>query len=154
MTDRSKKFTNKGGRPRKDVSIVQLRKLAELQCTYEEAAAVMGVSVATMKRRMAEPKYREAWDEGRCKGKMSLRRKQFALATKNAAMAIFLGKQWLGQRDVVANEYSGPGGRPIAVSAAKQTFLDRINSIRERSQIDEPNREPDHNSEVTQRSPQ
>ncbi len=42
----------------------------------------------------------------------------------------------------------------VAVSAAKQTFLDRINSIRERGRIDQPNREPDHNSEVAQRGPQ
>lgn len=32
-------------------------------------------------------------------GKISLRRAQFELAKKNAAMAIFLGKQYLGQSD-------------------------------------------------------
>ena len=32
-------------------------------------------------------------------GKISLRRKQWKLAEKNATMAIFLGKQYLGQRD-------------------------------------------------------
>lgn len=32
---------------------------------------------------------------------MSLRRIQMKLAEKNASMAIFLGKQYLGQRDVV-----------------------------------------------------
>lgn len=35
----------------------------------------------------------------RSDGKISLRRSQFALAKKNAAMAIFLGKQYLGQSD-------------------------------------------------------
>ena len=42
-----------------------------------------------------------------------------------------------GWKIASSNEYSGPGGRPITVSAARQTFLDRINSIRERSQIGE-----------------
>jgi hypothetical protein len=32
-------------------------------------------------------------------GKMSLRRSQFRLAEKNASMAIWLGKQYLGQKD-------------------------------------------------------
>lgn len=32
-------------------------------------------------------------------GKISLRRNQFRLAEKSAAMAIWLGKQYLGQRD-------------------------------------------------------
>jgi hypothetical protein len=32
-------------------------------------------------------------------GKSSLRRHQFLLSKKNAAMAIWLGKQWLGQKD-------------------------------------------------------
>lgn len=36
--------------------------------------------------------------------KIKLRRNQFKLSEKSAAMAIFLGKQYLGQRDVV--EYS------------------------------------------------
>ena len=33
------------------------------------------------------------------KGRTSLRRYQFKLAEKNAAMAIFLGKNYLGQKD-------------------------------------------------------
>lgn len=32
-------------------------------------------------------------------GKISLRRAQFQLAQKSASMAIFLGKNWLGQKD-------------------------------------------------------
>lgn len=47
-------------------------------------------------------------------GKISLRRKQFqtALAGKgNVSMLIWLGKQWLGQKD--AAEFSGPDNGPI-----------------------------------------
>jgi hypothetical protein len=36
-------------------------------------------------------------------GKMSLRRTQFKLAEKNATLSIWLGKQYLGQRDIIEN---------------------------------------------------
>ena len=36
---------------------------------------------------------------------MSLRRTQFKLAEKNPTMAIWLGKQYLGQRDNIAVEH-------------------------------------------------
>ena len=36
---------------------------------------------------------------------MSLRRTQFKLAEKNPTMAIFLGKQYLGQRDNIEVEH-------------------------------------------------
>lgn len=35
---------------------------------------------------------------------MSLRRMQWKLAEKNNSMAIFLGKQYLGQKDVVESQ--------------------------------------------------
>jgi hypothetical protein len=34
---------------------------------------------------------------------MSLRRTQFKLAEKNATLCIWLGKQYLGQRDIIEN---------------------------------------------------
>lgn len=39
-------------------------------------------------------------------GRVSLRRAQFRMAMKNVAMAIFLGKQWLGQTDVNRSDIS------------------------------------------------
>lgn len=42
---------------------------------------------------------RTAFDDGRLEGFVSLRRKQFAMAEKNPTMAIWLGKQYLGQSD-------------------------------------------------------
>ena len=42
-----------------------------------------------------------------------MRRAQFRLAQKNAAMAIFLGKQWLGQKDMDRVEVGGIVGQPI-----------------------------------------
>lgn len=41
---------------------------------------------------------------------MSLRRTQFKLAEKNPTMAIWLGKQYLGQRDNVEVEHTANNG--------------------------------------------
>ena len=47
---------------------------------------------------------------------MSLRRYQFQLAQKNTAMAIWLGKQYLGQRDIV---HQVGGGTQVYVTPQK-----------------------------------
>lgn len=77
----------------------EVRKLAALDCTYEDVAGWFGVSTKTVKRRMQEPDLRAAWESGKAQGNVSLRRKQWKLAETNAAMAIFLGKNRLAQRD-------------------------------------------------------
>ena len=58
-----------------------------------------------------EPKARETWDNGQHTGKASLRRTQFRMAETSAAMAIWLGKQYLGQKD--KSELSGDASAPL-----------------------------------------
>lgn len=87
------------GRPRKLIDMGELGKLAAMQCTLDEAAHWFGCGVATIKRRMTEPAFRAVWDEGKGKGQISLRRLQFKHAETNPGMAIFLGKNYLGQSD-------------------------------------------------------
>lgn len=89
------------GRRRVDIDLAEFEKLAGLQCTQEEIAEWFGVSVATIESRLKEPAYRDAWTRGKAKGKVALRRAQFNNAVKrnNASLQIWLGKQWLGQRD-------------------------------------------------------
>lgn len=100
---------NKGGRPTTTIDIKELEKLAALQCTQSEAAAWFDCSLATIKRRLTEAKHREAWERGQGRGLTSLRRTQFRLAESNAAMAIFLGKNYLGQRDKHEHELEVDG---------------------------------------------
>jgi hypothetical protein len=77
-----------------------LFELARLFCTQDEAAAVLGVTKRTLTTFFNEfPESREAWDDGQQGAKVSLRRKQLTLADKNAPAAIFLGKNYLGQKD-------------------------------------------------------
>ena len=90
------------GRPQKEIDKKIFENLCGLQCTLEEIAGVFDCSVDTIER-WCKREYRETFAEvykkHSAKGKMSLRRTQFKLAEKSAAMAIFLGKNYLGQKD-------------------------------------------------------
>lgn len=90
-------------RPKKEIDYEAVEKLANLQCTQEEIASFLNLSVRTLQR---DEEFCRVYKKGQEVGKMSLRRIQFKQAEKNAAMAIFLGKQYLGQRDVVEQDNS------------------------------------------------
>ena len=90
------------GRPRKEIDNKIFENLCGLQCTLEEIAGVFDCSVDTIERwckREYGETFAETYKKHSAKGKMSLRRTQFKLAEKSAAMAIFLGKNYLGQKD-------------------------------------------------------
>lgn len=88
-------------RPKKEIDYAAVEKLASIQCTQEEIANFLGVSVRTLQR---DEEFCRLYKKGQDNGKMSLRRTQFKLAEKNTSMAIFLGKQYLGQRDVIETD--------------------------------------------------
>ena len=82
------------GRPRVDTDFDLFKRLAGVQCTIVEIAAVMGVSHDTIQRRMADNcEWQEAYAAGMHTGRASIRRQQFqALAEGNVTMMIWLGK--------------------------------------------------------------
>jgi hypothetical protein len=87
-----------------------LRQLGAIQATVEESARVLGVSERTLQNFFTtNPEAKDAHEGGKGEGRASLRRTQFALAQRNATMAIFLGKQYLGQRDIHQTEIGRPG---------------------------------------------
>lgn len=69
-------------------------------CTEEEIASFMGVTVETLHRDENGIAFLECVKKGREKGKASLRANQFRLAKSNPTMAIWLGKQYLAQKDI------------------------------------------------------
>lgn len=89
-------------RPKKEIDQEQFEKLCGLQCTEEEILSWFDVTDKTLTRWCKET-YNEGFSavyaKKREKGKISLRRAQFRLAEKSATMAIFLGKNYLGQKD-------------------------------------------------------
>jgi hypothetical protein len=102
-----------------DKTIATIEGLAKIQCTQGEAAAVLGVSRDTLHNFFtANPSVRERWDNGLEGGKASLRRNQFKLSETNATMCIWLGKQYLGQRDMAVIEHTGEGGGDIGIKVS------------------------------------
>ena len=94
-------------RPRKNIERKDFESLLAIQCTLEEVTAFFdhkldGCSADTIER-WCKRTYKESFADIAAKkrnlGKISLRRAQFELAKKNGAVAIFLGKNYLGQKD-------------------------------------------------------
>ena len=91
-------------RPRKEIDQKQFENLCGLQCTLEEICGWFGVTDKTLNswcKRTYSKSFSEVFRQKRSTGKISLRRSQWRLAEKNASMAIWLGKQYLGQKDIV-----------------------------------------------------
>ena len=95
-------------RPRKEIDSEQFEKLCALQCTLKEIAGWFGCSEDTIenwcKRTYTDENdqpmgFSDTYKKYSADGKISLRRFQFKQAERNPSMAIWLGKQWLGQRD-------------------------------------------------------
>lgn len=93
-------YTKKTGRPKKEIDYIAVEKLAMMHATQEEIANYLDISVRTLQR---DTEFSRIYKKGIDNGKISLRRMQFKLAEKNVAMAVWLGKQYLGQRDKVEN---------------------------------------------------
>ena len=95
---------NKGGRPRKELKKEIFEKLCEMLCTQEEMCGFFGIDHKTLdawcKREYGEG-FSHTYKKFSQDGKISLRRAQFRMAEKSPAMAIWLGKQYLGQTDKV-----------------------------------------------------
>ena len=109
-------------RPRKEIDQKQFENLCGLQCTLEEICGWFDVCSDTLEtwcKRTYKRSFSEVFAQKRGAGKISLRRSQWRLAEKNATMAIFLGKQFLGQRDSV----------DVAVTDAKGIALDELEKM-------------------------
>ena len=88
------------GRPKKVIKQEQFEAMCQIQATQDEILLVLGVSDKTLNawcKRTYGKTFSDIFAEKRSAGKISLRRKQWKLADRSAAMAIFLGKQFLGQ---------------------------------------------------------
>lgn len=109
-------------RPRKEIDQKQFENLCGLQCTLEEICGWFDVCSDTLEtwcKRTYKRSFSEVFAQKRGAGKISLRRSQWRLAEKNAAMAIFLGKQFLGQRDNI----------DVTVADAKGIALDELEKM-------------------------
>lgn len=93
--------------PKPKVQKAAFEKLCALQCTLTEFCCYFDCDESTIERFCQAEygmKFADVFRIKRGSGQISLRRTQWQLAEKNAAMAIFLGKQFLGQRDTFPEE--------------------------------------------------
>jgi hypothetical protein len=85
-------------------TLSQFQNLCRIQCTCEEIAGVFEVSESSLRRWVKEnynQPFEKVYKMYASGGRASLRRHQFAQSENNPIMAIWLGKQILGQREVV-----------------------------------------------------
>lgn len=97
------------GRPRKQIDKTEFEKLCCYQFTEKELAAWFGVNVDTILawcKRTYGMSFSEIFRQKRVIGNILLRKIQWDMAKKSPTMAIFLGKNYLGQKDkaVIASD--------------------------------------------------
>lgn len=81
----------------------QATNMAAINCTGEEMAAILDIDYDTLQRACKRDhgiKFADWIAKKSASGKMSLRRKQYTTAMDgNVTMLIWLGKNWLNQKD-------------------------------------------------------
>lgn len=108
------------------IPLAQLTELCSIQCTDEEIAAVFGCRKDVIEQRKKDPEFLQAYQAGKAKGRISLRR-QLHKSCKdgNVSAQIWMSKQILGMRDVTALEHSGPQGASIeSVTTVRIEYVD------------------------------
>ena len=98
----------KVGRPKTNIDKSNFEKLCQMQCTLEEIAGFFDCCDDTINnwcKEVYDDTFSGVYKKKSMAGKISLRRNQFKIAENNASMAIFLGKQYLGQRDNIEVEH-------------------------------------------------
>lgn len=82
----------------------QFEALCAIQCTQEEILSVLDMTDKTLNSWCKSTyglNFSDVFKQKRQGGKASLRRMQWKLAENNVTMGIWLGKQYLGQSDVI-----------------------------------------------------
>ena len=101
-------------RSRVAISPQQVRDLAAKMYTNAGIAAALGISHDTLERRMKEREYQEAFNAGRGDVSNKVCNWQLEAGSKlNPTVLIWLGKQLLGQKDIVEQHVTGADGGPL-----------------------------------------
>lgn len=123
-----------GGRPKGSTTAqdrieqAQFEQLCKLQCTEAEVASFFGVNVGTLVTWISKTYDGRTWEdvfaEKSAGGRISMRRNLIRLSETNAAVAIFLAKNFLGmtdRQDVAVTHHDDDSARAMeAFFAAKK----------------------------------
>lgn len=128
------------GRPHKVIDKLQFEDLCNIYCTEEEILQVLRVSDKTLNewcKRTYNVSFSDVYRIYASSGaKVSLRRWQLEQAKTNPQMAIWLGKQILGQRDVVEQEIK---------AVVNDTHSQIIDKLSQRVKLEDDNGISDNN---------
>ena len=116
----------------KNVDWDQFDKLCAIMATLSDIAGFFDCSEDTIERAVKRVKkcgFADYIKRKSAKGVVSLRRKQYEIAmTGNPTMLIWLGKQYLGQRDRQAHELTGKDGGPIETADKTKLTDEQLNN--------------------------
>lgn len=135
--------------PEKTLIFDQVLYWIDLQATQEEIAGSFHISVESLNNRLLEYfgfNFSELKKRCNGNGKLSLRRYQFKQSEHNASMAIWLGKQWLGQKD---NHEDNQAPNHELVSMLLSQIMDLKGKIKEIEQAAEQIYHDDRNETKT-----
>ena len=104
-------------KPLSDQDFQRLLNMVRIHCTQDECCRILDMSDTTLNRRLkerGEENFEAFYNRYNSEGKMSLRRMQWEAAESgNSPMLIWLGKQYLNQRDKNNMEVTGEDGGAI-----------------------------------------
>lgn len=109
-------------RPRKEIDRKQFENLCGMQCTQQEICDWFDVCEETLNswcKRTYKKGFSEVFRQKRGKGKVSLRRNQWKMSETSSAMAIWLGKQYLDQKEHTEVKTADPAAFAALINALK-----------------------------------
>lgn len=118
-------------RPYKEIEQKSFESLCSIQCTKEEICAFFDVTDKTLEswcKRTYKMGFSDVFSIKRGLGKISLRRAQWQLAQRNPTMAIWLGKQYLGQCDTPTVNTAADDVREDALSKSLKELAEELES--------------------------
>lgn len=127
------------GRPRIEVDPELLNRLAEIGCSQAEIATMLrrsGVQIdkKTIQRRLAEPDYREQWEDGvnalRIKLRSRMVQQAMMMNGPGVHQAQYLSKQYLGMSEKI--EHSGKIDGHVEVENARDSLTRKLESLSKR----------------------
>jgi hypothetical protein len=125
------------GRPRKEIDYAVFEGLCRIQCTEVEIASIFQVDIDTLNARLKEnygETFSEVYKKYSASGRISLRRAQIKAAENgNPTMLIWLGKQYLGQRDQIDHKVE-----VSSVEAAKQAMKEIMHKFELQPEVAAP----------------
>lgn len=119
------------GRPLKEINEKLFENLCAIQCTEKEICSVLECCEDTLNawcKRTYKMTFSETYKNKSQLGKTSLRRMQFRLAEKNSSMAIWLGKQYLNQKDTADVTLPADKAKDDALSQSLRAMAEELES--------------------------